>query len=128
MIDNAVFEIMQAYPRSFINQNGELIVHLEANQYFNIAKCADDLEIKCKALEWLSRGASKTEPFQSKRKNAVFNQFMLDGINKFLKTNFSREDMMLIYLKLGNQVNRTLTMKFVQSGCDLNVLMESEGE
>jgi hypothetical protein len=125
MINNAAFEIMKCFPRSFINQHGELIVHREANEYFNIGNCVDDLEIKYKVLEWLSRGAAKTEPFRSKKKNDEFNAFMLNGINKFLETKFDHNDMTLIYQELGNKVDRALTEKFVASGYDLNVLNKS---
>lgn len=122
MICNSVFELMQAFPYSFINQRGEIIVHKEANEYFNISKCEDDLEIRCKVLEWLSRGAYKTSPFRRLNKNLEFNKFMLDGINSFLKVEFSTSDMVEIYTRLGNGVNRPLTIKFIESGYDMDVL------
>ena len=128
MINNTAIEIMKCFQRSFINQHGELIVHKEANEYFKIADCADDLEVKYKVLEWLSRGASKTEPFRSKKKNEEFSCFMISGINMFLGTEFTREDMLLIYQELGNKVDRALTEKFVESGYDLNVLKKEVPE
>lgn len=124
MVENAVFDVMQSFRGSFLNQYGELIVHEKANQFFNLGSCKDDLEIKCKVLEWLSRGASKTEPFYTKKKNDEFNAFMLDGINKFLKTQFTKDQMRTIYQELGNGVNRTLCIKFIESGFDMNVLSE----
>ena len=48
---------------------------------------------------------------------------MLDGINKYLGTNFDFEDMDIIYTKLGNDVNRPLCEKFVDSGYDMNILI-----
>lgn len=44
------------------------------------------------------------------------------GINKYLGTNFNTDDWNLIYTKLGNNINRPLTERFVASGYDLNVL------
>jgi hypothetical protein len=125
MIQRSVVVVMKCFPRSFINQHGELIVHREANEYFNIAKCADELEIKCKVLEWLSRPASKGEPFRTKKKNEEFTKFMMDGINNYLGTEFTRDQMKLIYQELGNQVNRTLTIKFIESNYKLSILKEN---
>ena len=119
-------KLMSSFPRSFINQYGEFIAHEKANEYFIVAKCKDELEIKCKVIEWLSRGAYKTEPFGTKAKNDEFHKFMLGGINSFLGTNFSEDDMIPIYTYLGNAVNHELTINFVCSGYDLNILKEVE--
>lgn len=116
--------LMGCFPRSFINQFGEFIAHDKANQYFNIAKCKNELEIKCKVIEWFSRGAYKSEPYRTKAKNDEVHKFMLDGINSFLETSFSEEDIALIYIELGNAVNHEKTIEFVCSGYDLNVLKE----
>ena len=122
MIDNCAIRIMQSFPRSFINQHGEFIAHEKANEYIILENCKDELEVKCKVLEWFSRGACKTEPFGSNKKNQEFHAFMLNGINKFLGTNFSGEEMEAIYQYLGNNVNRGLCIEFINSGFDLNLL------
>lgn len=83
--------------------------------------------LKCKVLEWLSRAAHKTAPFGA-RKNRVFHKFMLDGINAFLETNFTPDDMGQIYTYLGNAVNHTKTVQFVESGYDMTVLQEGGGK
>lgn len=75
----------------------------------------DEQNITCKVLEWLSRPALK-EGHEDTRK------WYLDGINKFLGTNFSHEDIEEIYCRLGNEVNRPLTLKFIESGYDMEVL------
>ena len=93
------------------------------NEYFILESCKDEREIKCKVLAWFSRGAHKTQHYNSKKKNNEYHQFMLDGINKYLGTNFDFEDMDIIYTKLGNDVNRPLCEKFVDSGYDMNILI-----
>lgn len=128
MINNEIFKLMQSFPRSFVNQYGEFIAHEDANEYFKLSNCVDDLEIKCKVLECLSRAACKTEPFRDKNKNEKFNSFMLGGINKFLNTNFDKNEMRMIYQELGNRVNRELTTKFIKSCYNLKILLESEEE
>lgn len=115
-------KLMSAFPKSFINQHGEFIAHQKANEYFILKGCVDDLDIKCKVLEWLSRAAFKTEPYRSAKSNETFHDFMLDGINKFLDTNFTREDMLDIYVALGNRVDHEKTIEFINRGYDFNVL------
>ena len=113
-----------AFPDSFVNHNGEFIAHKRANEYFNLVDCETELDVKCKVLEWFSRGAYKTEPFHFVSENKRFHAFMLKGINKFLGTNFTEDDMELIYTYLGNRCNHEKTVKFVESGYDMNVLFE----
>jgi hypothetical protein len=80
---NIAMDLMKCFPGSFINHNGEFIAHRRANEYFNFATCADELDVKCKVLEWLSRAASKGEPFRTDLENKNYQRFMLDGINKY---------------------------------------------
>ena len=115
-------KLMDCFAGSKINQFGEFIAHEKANEYFRINVCKTELDVKCKVLEWLSRGAYKTEPFRQKTKNDKFHEFMLDGINKYLATDFTHDDMELIYCKLGNAVNHELTVRFIESGFVLSVL------
>lgn len=115
--------LLNSFPRSYINMYGEFIAHEKANEYFILRNCADDLDIKCKVLEWFSRGACKTEPYKTHKKNKEFNDFMLNGINNFLGTNFSIEEMLQIYIKLGNACNHGNTIKFIQSGYNFKLLI-----
>lgn len=117
-----VQRLMNCFDNSFINSEGEFIAHREANEYFRLEPCKNEMDVKCKVLEWFSRGAHKTCPFSSDRKNKKFQKFMKDGINEFLGTEFSEDDMDLIYTKLGNACNHGLTIQFVASGYDMKLL------
>jgi len=122
MVEWSVAErLMGAFPGSFINHRGEFIAHQEANEYFILRSCETGLDVKCKVLEWLSRGAFKTAPF-GKRKNEELHAFMLAGINKFLGAEFAATDMDEIYTYLGNAVNHEKTVQFVESGYDMATL------
>ena len=46
--------------------------------------------------------------------------------NVICKTNFTVSDMILIYSKLGNGINRELTYEFIKSGFNLKVLFGGE--
>ena len=115
-------KLLKSFPGSFISDNGEFIPERSGVACFNLANCESSGEIKCKVLEWCSRAAFKSEPYQTVKKNRELHRFMFKGINNFLDTDFSEEDMELIYAKLGNGCNHPLCEKFVMSGYNMEVL------
>ena len=117
-------KLMSCFPNSFINHNGEFIAHRKANEYFILENCETELDVKCKVLEWFSRGAYKTTPFKRAIENTALHIFMLEGINKYLGTKFDADDMERIYWRLGNCCNHSLTIKFVESGYNMELLEE----
>lgn len=116
-----------AFPGSTVNSLGEFIPNKRTNEFFNFKKCKDELEVKCKVLEFLSRGAFKSEPFDTDRANNRYHDFMNYGINEFLETDFGDDDFEKIYQYLGNGINRKLTLEFIESGYDLSLLKRKEG-
>ena len=76
-------------------------------------------QISKRKQEWLSREASKSiDP-----KSQVYH---LNGINTFLGTNFTQEDMVEIYTYLGNRCDHARTLRFIESGYDLAALHYDE--
>mgnify|MGYP003289391851 CR=1 FL=1 len=125
MVDAIVTrKLAHAFPRSFINTNLEFIAHKTANEYFRLEDCKTEFDVKCKVLEWFSRGAYKTCPFDSDLKNERFHNFMLNGINDFLGTDFTEDDIETIYTYLGNRVNHPLTVAFISSNYNMALLAE----
>ena len=118
-----ITKLISSFPNSFINNVGEFIAEEKSNTYFNLKKCKNELEVKCKLLEWCSRSAYKGQPYPTEKKNKEFREFMLNGINQFLGTKFSQDDMEQIYTYLGNAVNHERTVAFVMSGYDINLLI-----
>lgn len=118
----AVDSLLHAFPNSFINERGEFIAHERTNQYIILNDCETPQEIECKVLEWFSRPAYKTEPYSQEWRNKKFHEFMRNGINTFLDTSFSEEEMCTIYTKLGNRINHQKTIKFIESDYDFNIL------
>lgn len=104
-------------PKCFINQNNELIVVPSWNIYFGLNSVKTPLDIKCKVVDWLSRPACKgVSNYWQKRVRAIFNDY--------LGTAFNRDEMERIYMYLGNAIKPELTIKFIESGFDLEVLPE----
>lgn len=123
MVDSSIIlKLKHSFPKSYINGGLEFIAHGKANEYFRLEDCETELDVKCKVLEWLSRGAYKSQPFESDYLNNQLHEFLLNGINKYLDTNFSYEDIEKIYTYLGNRCNHPKTIKFIESGYDMSIL------
>lgn len=108
----------------FFNDNEDFIVHKYSNTYFIFKNCQNELDVQCELLERLSRPCSKGCPYKQEFRNKKYRQYLLDGINNFLQTNFTFQDMLIIYEYLGNCVNHKLTIKFIESGYDFKILEE----
>lgn len=119
-------KLVHSFPKSFINGGLEFIAHKKANEFFRLEDCECELDVKCKVLEWFSRGAYKTIRFYRWKENEAYHEFMLNGINQYLGTNFSHKDMEIIYTYLGNRCNHQKTIEFIESGYDMSILKGGE--
>lgn len=117
-------KLLECFPGSFINSRDEFIAHPRTNQYFLLYNCQTVEDIEAKALEWLSRPAFKTQPYSQEWRNRRFHNFMLAGVNAFLDTDFSEDDMELIYTHMGNAINHDLTVKFINHDMSMKWLRE----
>lgn len=125
MVDDLVInKLKRAFPNSFVNSALEFIAEKKSNEYFRLDDCKTELDVKCKVLEWLSRAAHKTCPFRTNLANERFHNFMLNGINDFLGTDFTEVDMQSIYTWIGCNCNREKTIKFINSGYDMAILSQ----
>lgn len=123
----ATTDLMRCFHGSFINEHGEFIAHRNSNTYFRLDNCENELDVKCKVLEWLSRAASKGQPYATDKKNLVFQGFMQEGINRYLGTEFDADDFDEIYTYLGNACNHAKTLRFIESGYDVRMLAKKGG-
>lgn len=121
-LTSCIKNLMSIFNKSFINYRNELILIPKTNLYFSLNNVENEFDLKCKVLEWCSRDAYKSMPYSTDRRNRMYQDDVRENINIFLKTNFTRNDMELIYSKLGNGVHHELTIKFVQSNYDMNIL------
>lgn len=122
--DACRLRLLWDFEGSFFNERDEFIAHRYSNTYFIFNNCETELDVNCKVLEWLSRSASKGMPYSQEWRNRKFRKFMLDGINMFLHTDFSEDDMELIYTYLGNACNHKRTIQFIESGYDMNIFKQ----
>lgn len=119
--DDVRYRPFSAFPEAFINRNLEFIAYPRRNSYFIIGNVDNEISLKAKVLEWLSRDACKGG-------NGFSQKYHLDGINAFLGTAFTKEQMMEIYTYLGNCCNHEKTLRFIGSGYDMEVLKYGKTE
>lgn len=106
---------LHIFPKSFINRSNEIILEPRNNVYFRLENVDTELDFKCKMFAWLSRPISKGL-------NRYWSSKVLNSFNSLLGTNFTKEEMYKIYDRLGNDVNRRLTIRFIESGYDMTLL------
>lgn len=120
--------LMESFPGSIFNCHDEFIADRKSNTYFIFGNCENPIDVECKLFEWLSRAAYKSEPYRADYKNRQFHEKILNGINYYLGTNFSEDDMEVIYTHLGNACNHKRTLEFFKSGYDMKVLEGADNE
>lgn len=123
-IEKSIAKLQRCFPGSYITDRNELIVHPRTNQYIILENIGTEDAIKAKVLEWLSRAAFKTTPYSQEWRNRKFHKYMRDGINAFLDTDFSEDDMELIYTYMGLACDRWLTLMFIDHDMSIEWLKE----
>lgn len=105
--------------KSFVNNNNELIIIPRINLYISLNDVNTNKDFMKKILHWCTwKGASNH--WDNKGSPSV-----IQYINWMLGTSFNKDEIDLIYTALGNGVNEPLTDKFIDSGYDINILMEA---
>ncbi|MNM99910.1 hypothetical protein D3C81_1124850 [compost metagenome] len=108
-------------PKAFINHNNEFIVEIRHNIYFGLKNVHTELDLKCAVIASLSRPSCKgVSNYWQKRMLIIFNEY--------LGTSFTKEEMSEVYTYLGNDCNRKLSIKFIESGYDLSLLSKGREE
>lgn len=121
---SVVKSLMRCFPYSFINCMGEFVAQKYADGYFKLDDCKTEEDVKYKVLAYLSRSACKSTPYYSNKKNNELHKFMLDGINTFLGTSFTKDDMYTIYTFFGNGCNKDRCYEFIRRGYDMGIFEE----
>ena len=125
MIELSVLHrLLRAFPNSLINGQLEFVAdrNPRVNSYCRLDNCASEEDVKVKVLEWLSRDAYKSMHYHTEKRNGDVHEYHRQGINSFLGTAFTPEDMAIIYQRLGNAVRHQKTLEFIRSGYDMEVL------
>ena len=115
----ALKKVLPFFPTAKTYKNDELIIEPKNNIYFRIDNVNSDLEFDCKMIEWLSRPAHKGL-------SNYWQNYVRRGLNSYFKKTWSKDNLNIIYTKLGNNVNRELCLKFIIGDLNLSVLNDNE--
>lgn len=114
-LSNIINKSLHAFPKSFINHNNEIILEPRNNVYFRLDEVKTELDFQCKMFAWVSRPIAKGL-------NKYWWPRVLASFNQVMGTRFNKDQMYEIYDRLGNDVNRKLTVQFIESGYDMSLL------
>lgn len=114
-LKSIVNHALHIFDKSFINHNNEIILEPRNNIYFSLDGVESELDFECKMFAWLSRPISKGL-------NQYWSNKLLRQFNRLLNTSFTKPNMYDIYDRLGNDVNRKLTIDFIESNYDFTLL------
>lgn len=133
LIDKKVFELMRCWPGSCISYDGYFVAAPwtlgKGDAMFCLNDCETNDDLKYKVIAYLSRAAYKTEPWSTAVKNRDYQLRIRRGLNKYLGTAFTADDMCIIYTLFGNGCNEERCRDFIKSGYDMNMLVnEAYGE
>lgn len=117
--------LLEAFEGSFITKHTDFVISRRQNIRFILDGC-DEMETKCRLLEQVSIAGAKHQPFRTDLANRRYNDRIRAGINTFLGTQFTRGDMLVIYDQLGNGKDRAMTVRFIESGYSMAVLLRRE--
>ena len=112
-------KLLFAFNKAFINNSNELIIEPKNNIYFRMDDVENKLDFDCKVIAWLSRPSIKGV-------STYWQQKIRKGFNYYFDKKLTKEQIDLIYTRLGNDINRKLCIKFIESDFDLK-LLEYEG-
>lgn len=119
---------MYVFNGSYINRCNELILEPNTNVYISLDDVEDMDEFNARVLEYCVRDTFKTQPYSSKRTNRLYHDSMRFKLNKYLKTDFTVQDVELIYQTIGNGINHKLALEFVNNNFDLKTLEDNQND
>lgn len=117
-VDKKIFQVYMGAKIIYSSEYPELILDIKHNTYFILDDSVTSLEVfKAKFIAWTCRATFKGVSDKMQKEN-------LRRFNEYLGTNFSKEDMEIIYTKLGNDIRRELCIEFINSNYDLKLLSQ----
>lgn len=123
--------LKKSFPEGYVDLSNCFVAHRNAHRSFgrvyldlNIYKTPT--ELLAGTIEELSYDCFKASPFKNPAANEKFHEYMREGMNAFLQTNFSRQEIQKIHYQLGYGINHKLTLDFIRSGYDLHILQRGD--
>ena len=107
-------KVYDCFPQEFVYKEHELIIYPRTNTYFLLKNVENQLQLDCKIIEYCSG-----EAYDGTKKSK---EYHFKGICDYFNKEFTQEEIRLIYMKLGNGINRELCIDYIKSRFDMEVL------
>lgn len=121
MTSNCVCNLYDCFPDCHYNDENVLIlddfslvgIKLDAETKANLR----DHDLRAIVLSTLARETYKTNPYPDKALNDEYHEKMLTGVNKFLSTTLTVDDMKIIDEAFGGGKDHEQCVRFIIDGC-----------
>ena len=122
MIEMYIFETMDFFDDSYINQHGEIVFYHERNVFIDAKGINSKDDFVLKILVWLSRYAARFGRLRTEEDETRFRKSLDDALKYLIDKKFSDDDYRMISEKIGCGTNTELAQRFKDSGFDMGVL------
>lgn len=122
MIEMYIFETMDFFDDSYINQHGEIVFYHERNVFIDAKGINSKEDFVLKILVWLSRYAARFGRLRTEEDETRFRKSLDDALEYLIDKKFSDDDYRMISEKIGCGTNTELAQRFKDSGFDMGVL------
>ena len=116
-------KLFAAFPGSVIREDGTFAVLGDPDCGLDLTVCETQEDISVHLLENLSKSACRVRTYDVPDGQEPRRVRLLRGMNQYLGTSLSEEDMTNVYRKIGNSIHPDLSRSFVEANCDMSVLI-----
>ena len=116
-------KLFAAFPGSVIREDGTFAVLGDPDCGLDLTVCETKEDISVHLLENLSKSACRVRTYDVPDGQEPRRVRLLRGMNQYLGTSLSEEDMTNVYRKIGNSIHPDLSRSFVEANCDMSVLI-----
>lgn len=113
--------LMRLFDKSFINRENELILVPEFNLYFRLEDVENEVDLKAKAVAWLSKYASDCNLYRQVWRNIALEKSIRDRLNTFLGIKLNSIQWRYIYTIFGNMIRKNKLDEWIKGGCDFTI-------
>lgn len=118
--------LMRLFQNSFINSSNELILVPKFNLYFRLEDVENEVDLKAKAIAWLSRYACNGNLYRQQWLNVKLEKYIRDNLNTFLGIKLNSIQWRYIYIIFGNMIRKNELDGWIKSGCDFAIFEQSK--
>jgi hypothetical protein len=123
-IEEKIERALDMFSCAFIHNSEELILHKKWNIYFRLPDIESGTHFDYKLLSYLSYYCASNHY----KRNSAQCVWSWERLSRWFRCSFTYEDLQEIYTRIGCGANKTLGIRFIASGLNMEVLQEGRQE